>query len=245
MPLVSILMPCYNSEATITASIQSVLKQSFLTWELIVVDDASTDHTATIVSQLAKADRRIKFIQLPSNSGSPVVPRNTGLKAASGEYIAFLDSDDIWFENKLRIQIDYMQLKKCLFSYSSYMIFSNGKSKIYLPPKSVSYKELLKLNVLGCLTVVVHKSLIGECRFRNILVEDYEFWLRLLSSHSIIAYRCSELALAQYNVISGSHSSEKVTLIKGYFNIFKNIYGNTWVTLFKLSSYIFRYFRKY
>jgi glycosyltransferase involved in cell wall biosynthesis len=117
MPLVSIIMPAYNAELTIHRSIQSVLNQSYDNWELLICNDSSTDGTSRIVTGYLNKDDRIRFFKNEYNKGAPGA-RNTLLKYASGEYIAFLDSDDVWYSNKLEIQINTMIKDNLLFSYS-------------------------------------------------------------------------------------------------------------------------------
>lgn len=143
---VSIITPCYNSAATVSQTIESVLAQSFKNWELIVVDDASTDNTVDIINSYVDLDSRIRLIELSDNSGSPVTPRNVGLSAANGNIICFLDADDLWYRDKLEIQVRYMKENNCLFTYMPYDInfFDAGeaaKKRIFL---------LLMLILMSC-----------------------------------------------------------------------------------------------
>lgn len=103
--MVSVIMPVYNTEKYVEEAICSVLSQSYQDWELLVVDDCSTDSSVSIIKRYMEQDRRIHFFQTDSSSGSPVKPRNIGVEAAKGRYIAFLDSDDIWLPDKLQNQI--------------------------------------------------------------------------------------------------------------------------------------------
>src|SRR5690625_4737905 len=105
-PIVSIITPAYNAERFIGETIESVLEQTYTNWEMIIVDDASTDQTAKIVQDYMKKDARIRFIQLNKNEGSAVA-RNTAMREAKGQYLAFLDSDDLWFEHKLEKQLRF------------------------------------------------------------------------------------------------------------------------------------------
>ena len=110
-PLVSIISPTYNDEDTIENTINSVLNQSYKNWEMIIVDDCSRDNTGYIVKQKAKEDERIKYIKLDKNSGASVA-RNVALKNAKGKYIAFLDCDDLWLEDKLKKQVNFMHISR-------------------------------------------------------------------------------------------------------------------------------------
>lgn len=133
-PLVSIITPTYNSEKYITKTINSVEKQTYKYWEMIVVDDKSRDDTRNIVHEHAKKDKRIKLLINKVNRG-PAFSRNRTIKYASGKYIAFLDSDDLWTANKLEIQLEFMTLNKIDFTYSMYNIVREDKlnSKLFIP----------------------------------------------------------------------------------------------------------------
>ena len=108
MPLVTVVTPCYNGAKYLRETIESVLAQTFTDWEMIIVDDCSKDNSVDIIKQYADLDSRIKYLSTPNNTGSPAIPRNLGMEAASGKYIALLDSDDIWYPTKLHNQV--MQL---------------------------------------------------------------------------------------------------------------------------------------
>ncbi|MGB4386964.1 MAG: glycosyltransferase family 2 protein, partial [Caldicoprobacterales bacterium] len=117
--LVSIITPAYNCEKYIGETIESVLKQSYENWELIIVDDCSTDNTKSVVEEYIKRDKRIKYYSLDVNSGAAVA-RTKAMELASGEYIAFLDSDDLWMPNKLEKQISFMKANNYNFTCTSY-----------------------------------------------------------------------------------------------------------------------------
>lgn len=118
--LVSIIMPSYNTEKYIFESIESVIAQTYKNWELLIIDDCSEDLTIQIIQKYLKVYPNIFLIQLEKNSGA-AVSRNKGIEKANGEYIAFLDSDDLWEENKLEIQINFMKENNCAFSFTEYM----------------------------------------------------------------------------------------------------------------------------
>ena len=135
--LVSIIMPSYNTAQYIGETIGSVLAQTYTNWELIIVDDCSTDHTEEVVQPFL-VDKRIRFLKNPKNSGAAIA-RNYALREAQGKWIAFLDSDDIWFPEKLEKQIAFMQRNGYHFSYTDYRICLNGvyQPYVHLGPNKV------------------------------------------------------------------------------------------------------------
>lgn len=155
--LVSIIMPSYNTEKYIFESIESVIAQTYKNWELLIIDDCSEDLTIQIIQKYLKVYPNIFLIQLEKNSGA-AVSRNKGIEKANGEYIAFLDSDDLWEENKLEIQINFMKENNCAFSFTEYMeIDEMGNDLgilIKVPVKAITYRSYLLTNPIGCLTAV-------------------------------------------------------------------------------------------
>ena len=156
-PLVSIIMPAYNSEKYISESIESVIKQTYQNWELLITDDKSQDSTRTIVKSYSKKDPRIKLFFNSENGGAGVA-RNNSIKEANGRFIAFLDADDIWLPEKLEKQINFMLEGEYIFTYTAYQKFKGTSSLgIFLPPSTTTYNKLLSSNVIGCLTAVYDK----------------------------------------------------------------------------------------
>ncbi len=157
-PLVSIITPSYNSAKFIAETIDSVRAQTFKNWELIIVDDCSTDGSVEIIKKYQKQDKRIRLEVLLVNSG-PAVARNRGIELAQGRYIAFIDSDDRWLPEKLEKQIAFMQETGAAFSHCWYIKTDeqgkpNGRVN-HPPPYELTYHELLKSNRIGCLTVMI------------------------------------------------------------------------------------------
>lgn len=113
--LVSVVIPSFNSSDTLEKAINSALAQSISGLECIVVDDCSTDSTREVVERISLLDKRVRYLCLPSNSGSPAAPRNKGVESAKGRYIAFLDADDEWLPGKLCRQIEFMEKKRCIY----------------------------------------------------------------------------------------------------------------------------------
>lgn len=219
-PLVSIIMPAYNAERFIRESIESVINQTYKNWELLVINDFSNDLTKVIVEEHCKKDKRIKLLEQEKNKGVAKA-RNRGIKESKGKYVAFLDSDDLWKNNKLEIQIKYMQVNKIYMSYTGYSYISeNGNfiKKIYIP-KSLTYKQALRGNQIGCLTVVIDKSKIGNFEMPNLKHEDYATWLNILKN-DIVAHGILE-DLAKYRKVNNSISSNKLKTIIWTWKIFR------------------------
>lgn len=220
--LISVITPCYNAEAYISTTIKSVILQTYTNWELLVIDDCSKDNSAAIVKDLAQQDNRIKYYKTSSPSGSPSLPRNIGIENAQGKYIAFLDADDSWKEDKLEKQYKYIKEHNVDFVYSNYekMDFKgNRNNRIVKVRKTTSYKDMLKINSIPCLTSMLNRDLIGNKRFKQILNEDFEFWLQILK-HGATAYNINEVT-AYYREAENSRSSNKKKVIKSRWNILR------------------------
>ncbi|EPM5584669.1 glycosyltransferase family 2 protein [Vibrio vulnificus] len=218
--LISIVMPCYNASSTIYDSIGSVLLQTYKNWELIVVDDRSTDNSRDII--LSIKDERIRFISSQVNSGSPATPRNIAIKESRGEYIAFLDSDDLWTPTKLERQVEFMIKNNYKFTCTAYNIIDPDGNFIssYVPPKYVIYSDLLFNNSIGCLTAMIHRSLVDNEKFPVCGHEDYALWLKLIKVSDGV-HALSE-KLASYRLMNGSVSSNKLKLISFFWSIYRH-----------------------
>ncbi|WP_063656162.1 glycosyltransferase family 2 protein [Aliivibrio fischeri] len=218
-PLVSIIMPAYNSENFIIRAISSVISQTYPHWELIIIDDASSDNTVSLVSNIN--DIRIKLIKLDKNTGSPSGPRNVGLDIAKGDYIAFLDSDDVWYKDKLYYQVNYMKDNKVDFTCTGYDLIKNNEIiSTYSPPSFVGYNNLLLNNSVGCLTAMINKSILNDIRFPVCGHEDYALWLKLLRENNCSVYGIKK-KLAGYSLLENSVSSNKFKMISFFWNIYR------------------------
>lgn len=218
--LVSIIMPAYNAELYIESAIESILRQSYQNWELLVVNDASSDKTGGIVEKIAQKDPRVLLFTNVTNMGIAGT-RNVALKNAKGRFIAFLDSDDLWLPDKLTAQLAYMTDKRASIVYSGYTrINEHGKYLgTVIPPKLVTYKDLLKSNFIGNLTGVYDCKYLGKEYFKKFKHEDYIAWLHLLKRAGS-AYGIPQ-ELAQYRVYSGSTSSNKFKTIAWQWRIYR------------------------
>ncbi len=149
--LVSIIMPCFNSGQYIADAITSVIQQTYEAWELIIIDDHSSDNSLDIIESFLETDQRISLIRSEKNQGGAAA-RNHGINVAQGKYIAFLDSDDLWENNKLTAHLDFMKKNDAGFTYSDYVQFHQDKSQKEIEikaPLKVSYNDMLKANFIG------------------------------------------------------------------------------------------------
>ena len=188
-----------------------------------MVDDCSTDDSVAIAQSYVKLDPRIKLIRLDRNSGAAVA-RNTAIEFASGRFIAFLDSDDLWLPDKLEKQITFMVNKKLAFSYTAYEKINEAGEAYQLMgvPDKVSYDQLLKTCVIGCLTSIYDTQKLGKIFMpTNTKREDFATWLKILKKVDC-AYGINE-SLAQYRVYDAQSSSKKVNMAKENWRLYKDI----------------------
>lgn len=214
--LVSIITPSYNSSKYVKKTIESVLNQTYQNWEMIIVDDCSSDNSNEIINEYTKQDSRIKLINLSKNVGAAMA-KNTGLHKAKGRFIAFIDSDDIWHEKKLETQINFMKINNYAISFTSYELINENSKIINKTIKAVnclSMKDYVKNTAIGFSTSMIDKELIDfDFRFRNTrLAEDLSFWIDLLQK-DFKAYGLNNI-LVQYRVHSKSLSANKLKSAK-------------------------------
>jgi len=191
---------------------------------MIIVDDCSKDETREILKDYAELDPRIKPIFLEENSGAAVA-RNTALKAAKGDYVAFLDSDDLWMPDKLEKQLAFMQKNDYAFTFTAYNLMDeNGKplDKVIDVPKQIDYKGLLKNTIIGCLTVMIDTRKVEPLQMPLIRTrQDFALWLKVLRQGHI-AYGMQE-PLANYRIVEGSISSNKLKTAKRNWYVYRKI----------------------
>lgn len=210
-PLISVIMPCYNMASYVSDSIKSVIAQTYPHWELLIVDDASSDETVNIIKSYAQADSRIKFAIKKQNSGISDT-RNQCIQMAQGQFLAFLDADDIWHPEKLEKQLSFMLAKNIGFTYSTYdWINEDGKimNKFINTIGNLDYKTYLRNTIIGCSTVMVNKAITGDVfvpKFRT--SEDTATWLDILRK-GLMAYAIDE-SLVSYRIRRKSASSNKI-----------------------------------
>lgn len=214
--LVSIITPVYKCERFIEETIKSVLSQTYENLEMILIDDCSPDNSAMIINKYVKKDQRIKYVKLDKNSGAAVA-RNKALEEANGRYIAYLDADDLWKNDKLEKQIRFMVENNYAFTCTDYeKIDESGNSlKIIKIPKMVDYNLFLKNTIIQTVGVMVDTKITGKdvLKMPNIRRrQDAATWCQLLKA----GYDCYEVpeVLSYYRVVSNSLSSNKFKAIK-------------------------------
>jgi glycosyltransferase involved in cell wall biosynthesis len=222
-PLISIITPCYNSEWYIRQTIESVLAQPYQNWEMIIIDDCSTDNSEILINEYLKKDKRIKYLKTELNTGMPSGPRNLGLDNAKGRYIAFLDGDDIWLPTKLENQLKNFTDENVAIVFSYYEKITEDRqrsNRIVISLEKVTYNQLLKGNSIGCLTAIYDTEKSGKLSFMNFHYEDYAYWLAILKN-GYIAKNTNTLE-ALYRVKSDGESSKKLRSARWTWNIYKN-----------------------
>jgi teichuronic acid biosynthesis glycosyltransferase TuaG len=222
--LVSIVMPAYNCERYIDESIDSVLAQRYRDWELLVIDDGSKDTTFQAINEFSKKDYRIKPLKNEKNMGVSAT-RNKGIELASGEWIAFLDSDDIWTPSKLEKQLEVAEKNSAefVFTGASYINEDGQPYKgIFEVPEKVTYKKLRNQNVISCSSVLVKKKYFKNIKMeKDDMHEDFAVWLRILRL-GITAYGINEPLLI-YRISRDSKSGNKLKTVKMTYKVFRFI----------------------
>lgn len=223
--LVSIIMPSYNTGKFIKESIDAVLDQTYINWELLIVDDCSNDNTDEVVMPYL-ADERIKYLKNEKNSGA-AVSRNRALREAKGKWIAFLDSDDLWAPEKLQKQILFMEKNDYHFSYTSYIEIdeaSNPNGKRVTGPKRITKTGMFNYCWPGCLTVMYDAETVGLIQIGDIKKNnDYAMWLQACKKADCFLL---DEELAKYRKRSGSISNHGYTaLIKWHYRLFREAQG--------------------
>lgn len=241
MPYVSIIMPAYNAEAFVESAINSVLAQTYTDYELIVINDSSTDSTAEIVSRIAATDKRILFFDNKVNLGVSAT-RNLGVLKASSDWIAFLDSDDMWRNDKLFKQIELIATHPdavIVYSGSSF-IDNNGKPYNWIMPAEpkMTYNMLLKRNLLSCSSIMVRKDAICKTGMANDKMhEDYSAWLKILKDVKY-AYGLNEPLLI-YRLSHNSKSSNRLKSAKMTYRSYRYVEYNPIMALILTVRYAF------
>lgn len=231
--LVSIIMPSYNTGSFIADSINSVLSQSYKNWELIIVDDCSSDDTEQIVSSYLD-DNRIVFLKNEINSGA-AASRNKALKYAHGRWIAFLDSDDLWMPQKLEKQIEFMTKNNYAFSYTNYSEIDvdgglNGTN--ITGPKKITKSGFFNYCWPGCLTVMYDRDVIGLIQIVEIKKNnDYAMWLKVCRKANCYLL-AEDLALYRRGRIGSVSTNSVKTMIGWHYKLFKEAEGQIAIIAF-------------
>lgn len=244
--LVSVIMPAYNCERVIIEAINSVIFQTYENWELLVLDDGSKDNTLLIIESFTKKDSRIKALPNEKNKGVSAT-RNRGIEHAKGDWIAFLDSDDIWEQSKLEKQV------KVINEYSAEFIFT-GSSYIndegipfkgtFEVPRLVTYKKLRYHNVISCSSVLLKKKFFDNIKMeKDNMHEDYAVWLRILKL-GVTAYGVNEPLLI-YRISRSSKSGNKFKTFKMTYKVFRFVGINPIKSTYFMIRHIFASIGKY
>jgi teichuronic acid biosynthesis glycosyltransferase TuaG len=235
--LVSIIVPVYNAEKFLADTIATVKNQTYNNWELIMVDDCSTDDSVKIITKYIKTDERIKLYKNSINSHAALT-RNKGIDESKGRYIAFLDADDLWITTKLEKQIAFMQEKKCEFTFTGYEFADekgkpNGK-KVNVP-SSLSYRQALKNTIIWTTTVMFDMQQLtkNQIYMPNVKSEDTACWWKVLKQ--IDRSYGMQATLSYYRRSNGTLSANKLEAVKRVWNLYRNVEK---LTLFK-SAYCF------
>lgn len=220
--LVSIIMPSYNTAGYIAETIRSVLAQTYSNWELIIVDDCSTDNTDDVVAQFL-SDSRIRYLKNEKNSGA-AISRNWALREAKGKWIAFLDSDDLWVPEKLEKQIRFMETNNYHFSYTNYIEIdeqSKPNGKKITGPKKITKTGMYRYCWPGCLTVMYDAKAVGLIQIADIKKNnDYAMWLQVCKKTN--CYLLDEVLAYYRRGRNGSISTHSYkTLIIWHYKLFK------------------------
>ena len=235
---VSIIIPVYNAEKFIGKTIESVLNQTYKNWEMLIFNDKSKDNSLKIIKKYSEKDERIKVVDSKENVGV-VAARNKLIEIATGEFIAFLDADDYWKQNKLEKQIKFMRKNNALISCTEYTRVTEDEKEIndIIIKEIITYEDMLKNNYLGCLTVIYNANKLGKRYFKERKKnEDYVLWLEIVKETKIIFGLKENLAF--YRVLNNSRSSNKIKAAKDRWNVYRKIEK---LSLFKSIYYFLQY----
>jgi teichuronic acid biosynthesis glycosyltransferase TuaG len=216
-------MPCYNAQRTLRQAVDSALQQTFPDWELLIVDDGSSDKSAAMLAGFASQEPRIRVFRNRKPSGAAAA-RNLALSEARGRYVAFLDSDDAWLPHKLETQLREMTAAKAALSSGAFEAMdAEGRTiGLFRPrPGLLTYRALLGNNRIGTVTTMLDRSLCGDVRFNPTLPqsEDYHLWLSILKRG--LTGICLGDTLAKYRVHGGTLSSNKLSVARTRWRVYR------------------------
>lgn len=239
-PLVSIIMPAYDAAEFISESISSVMQQTYPHWELLVIDDASHDATHEAVEECRNGDDRIKLHKLPTNQGAGFA-RNIGIKASRGEFICFLDADDIWKPEKLERQVELMIKEKVDVCYASYELMNESGESINRKIKALpelSFQKLLKANYVGNLTGIYNADRIGKI-YCPLIRKRQDWGLWLLAVKKAGGAKGIQEPLAKYRIRKNSISRNKFEMLQYNYSVYREVLNfSTPKSLFWMSMFL-------
>ncbi len=248
---VSVVIPARNAERTIGQTIESVIEQTYPYWEMVVINDGSTDGTMSVIEEYAAREKRMTVFSNPVNLGVSET-RNRGVRAARWDWIAFLDSDDLWAEDKLERQMELVHGKErqgetpdIVFTGSAFIDSSGNLSPYRFRVRdTVSYHELLKQNVISCSSVLVRKKLLLKYPMKHDdMHEDYAVWLQILKNGGT-AYGIDEPLLI-YRLSEGSKSGNKKKAAFMTYKVYRFMGLNLFQSFYYFCWYAYRNLRKY
>lgn len=241
--LVSIVTPSYNCSEFINETITSIQSQTYTNWELLITDDCSTDNSRDIIQGYADADPRIKLLVLDKNSGAGIA-RNNSIKEAKGRFIAFCDSDDRWYPDKLEQQLKFMVENNYHLTYTSYDTCDDGGNinGFVQCLSKLSKAKILRDNGIGCLTAIYDAKKIGKQFMPSIRKrQDWCLWIDIITKYGP-AYGLQK-PLALYRVRQGSISSNKIEMLRYNFNVYNQVVGyNKLISTLLLGGYFLPYY---
>ena len=245
--VVSIITPSFNSERYIAETIQSVIDQTFQDWEMIIIDDGSTDNTREIITDFVKKDLRIQLFPLENNRGAAKA-RNIGINQASGHYMTFLDADDIWFPDFIANSIKTINEVGIHFVFSSYKRANEKLEFVYsdfIVPQKVSYSDILKSNSISCLTAFIDIKTLGKKFMPEITKrQDMGLWLQYLKE-TPFAYGIQDTK-AIYRIRKNSLSRNKTNLLRYQWQFYREIEKlNFFKSVYYMLHWIIRGLLKY
>ncbi len=241
--LVSIITPSYNCSRFIGETISSILSQTYQNWELLITDDYSSDNSREIIQSYADMDSRIRLFCLDRNSGAGIA-RNNSIRKSKGRYIAFCDSDDRWFPDKLEKQMQFMNENRCGMCYSSYLTCNEegDTTGIVVCRKKETLSSLKKDDKIGCLTVIYDTEVVGKVFMPSLRKrQDWAMKLKVLQTCKK-AYGIKE-PLAYYRLRENSISHNKLSLIKYNIAVYKDVFG--WSKIRSFLFFIFAFMPSY
>lgn len=228
--LVSIVTPAYNAERFLRATLDSVLAQTYADWELLLVDDCSTDSTPAIIREYALRDSRVRPMRTAVNTGIPSEVRNIGIRAARGRYIAFVDADDIWLPRKLEDQLDCFRRYDCGAVYSNYEKMDEDgirDGRVVVNPTMTTYRRLLGGNVILQSSSMFDTEKVGKPEFIPIHHEDFKFWLDVLKR--IPEARNTNRVHVYYRQRFQSLSGNKICAMKWTWDVYRKAERLGWM----------------
>ena len=235
-------MPCHNGGIYLRQAMESVQAQTYADWELIIIDDASTDGSEAIAEEYCAQDSRIKLLHTQHSTGKPATTRNVGIKAATGRFIAFLDCDDQWLAGKLEHQLPLFDKPDCAAVFSFYKkmdAFGNVRPAVVTSPAVVSFNQLLDGNCIGNLTGIYDTAKVGKVYQKEIHHEDYLMWLKVLQK-GFAAYNTGTVE-AYYRESGSSVSGSKLKALSWTWDIYHRELGLPFASsLLHFTKYAFK-----